>query len=105
MNLCSKREEKKCKKQILPAGQPRGAASGPGSKTALAGFLPELTGALGCFRGVAEGGTLRMLGWGGIELGGGGAVGPLIPAFRVTLFLMGLDVSTHVGLGSGAVDA
>ena len=62
MNLCSKREEKKCKKQILPAGQARGAASGPGSETALAGFLPESSGALECLGGQ----------W-GPWVGGGGA--------------------------------
>lgn len=91
MNLCSRREEKKHKKQISPAGQARGAVLGPGSETAPAGFLPESTGALRCCRGLAEGGHR--------------AEGCVLHHVS----LQGLPVSRgsqgHVGLGSGAVDA
>ena len=107
MSLCSKREEKKCKKQILPAGQATGAASRPGSETALAGFLPESSGASECLGGwgpwggvLAEGGTLGKLEWGGHRV-----VGRSPPHVR----LQGCPVSHgsqgHVGLGSGVVDA
>ena len=76
MNLCSKREEKKCKKQMLPAGQPRGAAKGPGSETALAGFLPESTGALGCCRGVGRGRDPQNVRMGWHRAGGWGELWP-----------------------------
>lgn len=62
INLCSKREGKKCKKQILPAGQARGAVLGPGSETAPAGSLPDSTGA-GVLQGLPEEREPQQLGW------------------------------------------